>query len=84
VLEALASALPSRGDVHAFHGPVLARVETLAARGEFAGAPRWLATAFLALMHAAADEVAAGRLSEEAAGAALRDSIPRLFGSVHL
>ena len=84
VLEALASALPSRDEVHAFHAPVLARVEALAARGDFDGAPAWLATGFLALMHAAADEVAAGRMSEQEAGDALRVSIPRLFGSVHL
>ena len=35
-------------------------------------------------MHAAAEEVAAGRLTDAAAGEALRESIPRLFGSVHL
>ena len=84
VLEALAATLPSRDEVHAFHAPVLQRVEALAARGDFAGTPGWLAAGFLALMHAAADEVAAGRLTEQQAGDALQDSIPRLFGSVHL
>ncbi len=84
VLEALAAAAPTREDVHAFHGPVLARVEALAARGDFAGSPGWLAVAFLALMHAAAEEVAAGRQTEAEAGQALRVSIPRLFGSVDL
>jgi hypothetical protein len=84
VLEALASAVPTRDDMHAFHGPVLARVEALARRGDFAGTPAWLAAAFLALMHAAAEEVAAGRMTDAAAGEALRESIPRLFGSVHL
>ena len=84
VLEALATALPSRDEVHAFHAPVLARVEALAARGSFAGEPRWLATGFLALMHAAAEEVATGRMPEAVAGEALRASIPRLFGSVDL
>ena len=34
VLEALASAVPSRDELHAFHGPVLARVEALARRGD--------------------------------------------------
>ncbi len=84
VLEALAAAAPTREDVRAFHAPVLARVAALAARGDFDGPPAWLATAFLALMHAAAEEVAAGRLTEQEAGDALRVSIPRLFGSVHL
>lgn len=82
VLEALATTLPTSAEVHDFHAPVLARVEALAARGEFAGSPAWLAVAFLALMHAAAEQVAAGRASEEAAGVALRESIPRLFGGV--
>lgn len=80
VLEALASVAPSHAELRAFHAPVLGRVEALAARGSFAGSPSWLAVAFLALMHAAADEVAAGRLDEAAAGEALRNSIPRLFG----
>ncbi len=84
VLEALAATLPSRHEVHAFHAPVLSRVEALAARGDFKGPPGWLATGFLALMHAAADEVAAGRMTEAGAGDALKASIPRLFGSVDL
>jgi AcrR family transcriptional regulator len=82
VLEALATTLPTSADVHEFHAPVLARVEALAARGRFAGSPGWLAVAFLALMHAAAEQVAAGRLSEADAGRALQESIPRLFGGV--
>jgi AcrR family transcriptional regulator len=84
VLGALAPAMPSHAEVHDFHGPVLGRVEALAARGDFAGPPGWLAAGFLALMHAAAEEVAAGRLSEPDAGEALRRSIPRFFGSVDL
>ena len=81
VLEALASASPSRAELHAFHAPVLGRVEALIRRGGFdASVPAsWLAAAFLALMHAAADEVAAGRLSSEDAEAALSCSIPKLF-----
>lgn len=80
VLEALAGTLTSHTEVHDFHAPVLARVEALAARG-FDGPPRWLAVAFLALMHAAAHEVAAGRLDDETAGEQLRVSIARLFSA---
>jgi TetR/AcrR family transcriptional repressor of mexCD-oprJ operon len=79
VLEALAAISPSREALHDFHGPVLARVEALLARGGFdPGVP---ATWFLALMHAAADDVASGRLDEQAAAAALERAIPKLFAA---
>lgn len=81
VLEALASVSPTRDDVHAFHGPILTRVEALIERGGFTEPTPWLTAAFLGLMHTAAEEVAAGRLSEAAAGEALERSIPRLFGA---
>ena len=77
VLEALASASPSREAIHAFHGPVLARLDALLARGDFDRAVP--ATWFLALMHAAADDVAAGRMDESAAALALQRAIPKLF-----
>ena len=77
VLEALASISPSREALHAFHEPVLARLDALLARGDFDRSVP--STWFLALMHAAADDVAAGRLDETAAAAALERAIPNLF-----
>jgi AcrR family transcriptional regulator len=77
VLEALASISPSREALHAFHGPVLARLDALLSRGDFDRAVP--ATWFLALMHAAADDVAAGRIDEDAAEAALSRAVPKLF-----
>ncbi|HWK26509.1 MAG TPA: TetR family transcriptional regulator [Solirubrobacter sp.] len=81
VLEALAPAMPAHSELRAFHAPILGRVEALIERGDFARdvPPAWLAAAFLGLMHTAAEEVASGRLSQEAAGRALARSIPRLF-----
>jgi AcrR family transcriptional regulator len=87
VLEALRAGYPSHEDLHDFHGPILERVVRLSRRGQRAGVfdrsvqASWLAAAFLALMHAAADEVAAGRLAPDDAGRALEASIPRLFGA---
>ncbi|NLT06202.1 MAG: TetR/AcrR family transcriptional regulator [Solirubrobacterales bacterium] len=87
VLGALAAAYPDRGDVHALHAPIRARIEALARRGQDSGAfaadsaPGWLAAAFVGLMHAAADEVAAGRLARPDAGRQLAVSVPRLFGA---
>jgi AcrR family transcriptional regulator len=86
VLAALATTLPSAEHVHDFHAPVLERLERLARRGQRAGefdrgqSPQWLAAAFLGLVHTAAEEVAAGRLAEGDAGAALAASIRRVFG----
>jgi AcrR family transcriptional regulator len=83
VLEALASVSSSRDELRAFHGPILARVEDLIARGDFDRSvpAEWLAAAFLGLMHTAADEVAAGRLADSTAGAALGRSIRKLFAA---
>jgi AcrR family transcriptional regulator len=86
VLEPLAEAISSRAEVHDFHAPVLERMIRLISRGQRSGdfdreaSPDWLAAAFLGLMHTAADEVAAGRLDEAAAGEDLARSIPRVFG----
>lgn len=77
VLEALAAVSPSRAALHEFHDPVLARLDALLERGDFdRDVP---ATWFLALMHAAADDVAAGRLDPAAAATTLKRAIPRLF-----
>ncbi len=68
------------------HEPILERLERLIRRGQRTGdfdrsQPRaWLLAAFLALAHAAAEEVAAGRMSARSAGRALRESIHRVFG----
>jgi AcrR family transcriptional regulator len=71
---------------HALHGPILDRLERLIVRGQRAGdfdrglAPAWLLAAFLGLAHAAAEEVAAGRLDAEEAARTLRESVARVFG----
>jgi TetR/AcrR family transcriptional regulator, mexCD-oprJ operon repressor len=60
------------------HEPILARVRALVERGRDAGEFRtdvpaeWQVATMLALGHAAADEVRAGRMNADAAGAALR------------
>jgi AcrR family transcriptional regulator len=87
VLEALAPAFTSDEEIHDFHAPILERVERLIRRGRRAGTfdrelpVGWLAAAFLGLMHTAAEEVAAGRIAADAAGRALRRSVPRLIGA---
>jgi AcrR family transcriptional regulator len=69
-----------------FHGPILDRLALLATRGQEAGEferrvpPSWLAGSFLGLVHTAADEVASQRMSDAEALAALRISIPSVFG----
>jgi AcrR family transcriptional regulator len=86
VLEALAPAFPGAVEVHAFHAPILERVERLVRRGQRTGdfdrslPARWLATAFLGLVHSAADEVAGGRIDAEDARRALERTVPRVFG----
>jgi AcrR family transcriptional regulator len=63
------------------HAPILSRVRALVERGRDAGDFRtdvpveWQVATMLALSHAAADEVRAGRLGAEAAGAALRTTL---------
>lgn len=86
VLEALTPVATATGDLRDFHVPITDRLERLARRGQRARAfdrgvpPEWLVAAFLGLVHTAADEVAAGRLDDAAAGEALRRSVARLFG----
>ena len=71
---------------HALHAPILERLEPLIGRGQRLGdfdrrlAPAWLLAAFLGLAHAAAQEVAAGRLTAEDASGTLRKSVARVFG----
>jgi AcrR family transcriptional regulator len=85
VIEALAADSP-REELHAFHSPILERLERLVRRGQRAGdfdrrlPAGWLAAAFLGLMHVAAEEVAAGRISAQEALRALERTVPRLFG----
>jgi AcrR family transcriptional regulator len=69
------------------HDPVRAALVRLARRGqrrgEFdAGVPaEWIATATIALGHAAAAEVAAGRVSRRRADRLLLDSLLRVYGA---
>jgi AcrR family transcriptional regulator len=86
VLEALAPSFAGSDELHAFHAPILDRIERLVRRGRRGGdfdrdlPVAWLVAAFLGLMHATADEVAAGRVTGSAAGRSLERSVPRLFG----
>jgi AcrR family transcriptional regulator len=87
VLDALAAAHPDAAALRELHAPILGRLDKLVRRGQRAGAfdrdlPRdWLTGAFLALVHAAADEVAAGRVGEAEGGEALATSVRRVFGA---
>lgn len=73
------------GGVRDFHGPILSRLEVLVRRGQKAGqfdreaSPAWLASAFLGLVHTAAEEVAQERMERANGLAALETSIPRVF-----
>jgi AcrR family transcriptional regulator len=86
LLEAMHGAR-SAEDLRAFHEPILDRLEKLARRGRRAGefdrgAPvPWLLATVLALSHAAAAEVDAGRVTEREAGRALRRSVARVFAA---
>jgi AcrR family transcriptional regulator len=70
------------------HSPILARLEPLVARGQRedvfdrAQPAPWLVAAVLALLHAAAAEVGAGRMDAEHAEATLRVTVPRALGVV--
>jgi AcrR family transcriptional regulator len=80
------AAVPGPADSERQHEPVVARLEPLIRRGQDAGqiddtvSAAWLVSATVALGHAAAAEVAAGRMTGDAAAAALRHSILRLLG----
>lgn len=71
----------------AHHRPILERLERLIRRGQRRGEfdralpVNWLLTSFLALSHAAGEEVRAGRMTADTALTALRQSVLRLFGA---
>jgi AcrR family transcriptional regulator len=71
---------------HDLHRPILDRLQPLIRRGQREGIfdsrlpAGWLLAAFLGLAHTAAEEVAAGRMSTEEAGRALRESAWALLG----
>ena len=70
-----------------FHAPILARLERLIRRGRRAGVfdrgqpTTWLLATVLALAHAAAGEVGAGRMTPDDAGRALIRSVLVVFGA---
>lgn len=78
---------PTTEQVFRQHGPILERLGRLVRRGQRAGVfdpslpVDWLLAATLGLFHAAADEVAAGRMTRTQAATSLRKTIPRLFFS---
>lgn len=86
-LDALSSAFPTAADVRQLHAPLLDRLRALARRGQRSGDfdpdadPDWLAAAFLGLMHTAAEEVAADRLSSAQAAESLRSSVRSVFSA---
>ena len=86
VLDALTSTFPARDELHEFHAPVIDRIERLVRRGRRSGEfdaelpVEWVAVSFLALMHAAAEQVAAGRMDGARAESALVRTVPRVFG----
>ena len=76
----------SAEEEHERHRPILDRLERLIRRGQRARvfdrrlSPPWLLAAFLALSHAAAEEVRAGRMSNDDAARSLRRTVRRVFG----
>jgi AcrR family transcriptional regulator len=84
-LEALTAAFPARDEMHAFHAPILERIEGLVRRGQRSGEfdrelpVEWVAVSFLALMHTAAEQVAAGRMDSVQAESVLERTVPRVF-----
>lgn len=67
------------------HDPVLRRMESLFSRGQAEGLFRtdvpvsWMVTTLYALLHAADDEVAAGRLERSAAASLVTDTLQAAF-----
>jgi AcrR family transcriptional regulator len=86
VLESLAPAFHDAEHVHDFHSPILERIERLVRRGQRTGdfdrslPTAWVTAAFLGLMHATAEEVAAQRITSADAGRAVARTVPRLLG----
>lgn len=75
---------PDGGDAHDLIGPCLQRIIRRGQRsGDFdrAFSARWLAEATFGLGHAAAEEIAAGRLSQRKAADTLLRSTLRLYGA---
>ena len=76
----------SPGGATARHRAIAGLLNDLIRRGQAAGdfdpalPPRWLLAATLALGNAASEQVRAGRMTPDEAAAALRRSVPRLFG----
>ena len=76
----------SAEEEHELHRPILDRLERLIRRGQRARIfdqrlpPTWLLAAFLALSHAAAEEVRAGRMTADDAARSLRRTVRRVFG----
>jgi AcrR family transcriptional regulator len=85
VARAAAQHLPAES-LRRQHEPMLAVLQDLVARGRDEGAFRtdlpapWLVTTFYALIHAAGDDVRAGRLDPDAAPGILTTTIRDLFG----
>ena len=83
-LVAINAALP-QAELHAKHGPALARLEPLIARGQREGAfradvtPAWHLAMVLALIHAASGALEAGHGSQQQIESAL---IPTVLGAV--
>jgi AcrR family transcriptional regulator len=71
--------------LRARHDPILKRIEALITRGQDDGAFRtdlplsWMVTALYSLVHAAADEISAGRLTTEQAPEVLVASLRSLY-----
>jgi TetR/AcrR family transcriptional regulator, mexCD-oprJ operon repressor len=84
IARATAEELPSKHR-HRLHGPVLAPIQRLVERGRREGSFRtdvsaeWLVACSYALIHAAADEVRAGRLDAASAPNVLAISLHDLF-----
>ena len=84
LLDAALAALPPE-TLHARHAPVVEPLRRLIERGQAGGEfdpdvpAAWLLATFFALVHAAGQEVTAGRLEPDAAAAALRATVPRAF-----
>ncbi len=72
---------------HERHEPINERLERVIGRGQDTGAfdrrlsPTWLLAAMVGLVHAAHEEVAAGRMTVEDAAVALEHSILRVFSA---
>jgi AcrR family transcriptional regulator len=70
------------------HEPITSRLADLIRRGQRAGefdrdaSPEWLLAATIALGHAAGEQVSAGLMTVDLAGAAYRRSLLRVFGVI--